>query len=307
MTLAYTLLTTLFVFMLWQEMRNPVQLLIGRLWVTAGLFAVYLLYRCHPERYTLLLRYLYPLFLLSFWYPDTYEFCQLFCNLDHIFAAADAALFGCQPSLLFSEMLPSKLWSELFHMGYFAYYPMIFAGVLAPLFLGDKALFRRAGYVVLTSFFVYYLIYLFLPVTGPQYYFCAVGEDVVRTGRFPEVFHYFRAHTDMLPSPGVDGLFRTLVEASQATGERPTAAFPSSHVGISTILMFLLLRTRRWLAAVALPFYVLLCGATVYIQAHYLIDVFAGWVSAVVIYCAVSYSWEHWGERLGTVRPAGRG
>lgn len=33
-----------------------------------------------------------------------------------------------------------------------------------------------------------------------------------------------------------------------------------------------------------LPFYIFLCLATVYIQAHYLIDAIAGLISAVVIY-----------------------
>jgi membrane-associated phospholipid phosphatase len=68
-------------------------------------------------------------------------------------------------------------------------------------------------------------------------------------------------------------------------GERPTAAFPSSHVGITTILMFLAWRTRcKPLFWVMMPFYILMCFATVYIQAHYAIDVIAGWISAIVIY-----------------------
>lgn len=33
-----------------------------------------------------------------------------------------------------------------------------------------------------------------------------------------------------------------------------------------------------------LPFYIFLCLATVYIQAHYLIDAIAGLISAVIIY-----------------------
>ena len=41
--------------------------------------------------------------------------------------------------------------------------------------------------------------------------------------------------------PGGRELFvRTLVEQAQAGGERPTAAFPSSHVGAATVLMLLM-------------------------------------------------------------------
>ena len=49
--------------------------------------------------------------------------------------------------------------------------------------------------------------------------------------------------------------------------------------------MILAVRTRnRVLPLVLLPFYVLLCCATVYIQAHYLIDAIAGFISAFVVY-----------------------
>ena len=99
----------------------------------------------------------------------------------------------------------------------------------------------------------------------------------------------------LLPGPGFEkGLFYQLVEASQEVGERPTAAFPSSHVGISTISMIMAYRVNRKLCWFLMPFYVLLCCATVYIQAHYLIDVFAGWISAIGIYILATWMYKHW-------------
>lgn len=282
-TLAYTLLTSVLIAFLWSGMNHPEALLQGRALVAAGIAFTCGLYRFAPCRATLLLRHIYPLTLLGYWYPDTYEFCQLFPNLDHVFAAADLALFGCQPSLTFSRLLPSKLWSELFHMGYFSYYPLIALTVLSPL-LTDRRRFGRTAFVVLASFFMYYLIYLFLPVAGPQYYFHAIGSEAAEAGRFATLGDYFRYHTEMNASPGPDGLFRRLVEATQASGERPTAAFPSSHVGMSTVLMLLLRANRRTLAWCALPFYLLLCGATVYIEAHYLVDVLGGLLTAFLFY-----------------------
>ena len=282
-TLAYTLFTTLLILLLWGRMTDPSQLVHGRVLVVAGLVATRIIYMWMPTRGTLLLRYLYPLSLLAYWYPDTYEFCQIFGNLDHVFAAADQALFGCQPALAFYTLLPGKVWSELFHLGYFSYYPLIALTVLAPLFT-DRCLFGRTAFVVLVSFFLYYLIYLFLPVAGPQYYFHAIGLDAVRAGHFPAVGDWFRFHTELGPSPTPEGLFRNLVESTQASGERPTAAFPSSHVGVSTILMLLLWRNRRALMLAVLPLYVLLCASTVYIEAHYLIDVFGGLASAFLFF-----------------------
>ena len=76
-----------------------------------------------------------------------------------------------------------------------------------------------------------------------------------------------------------------MVEDAKAAGERPTAAFPSSHVGIATICMLLAWRTKnKMLLFILLPFYVFLCMATVYIQAHYAIDVIAGLITGVAFY-----------------------
>lgn len=291
-TLAYTLFTAVLILIFWQRMNNPWQLIEGRAFVVGGMLLLGLFDYLRPNKYILFLRYLFPLSLLGYWYPDTYEFCQLFPNLDYVFAAADYSLFGCQPSLTFSQWLPQKVWSELFHMGYFSYYLLIVMTVLTPLFT-DKKQFSRTAFVVLASFFLYYLIYLFLPVAGPQYYFHAVGTDVIQSGHFPQLGDYFRYHTELAPSPGPEGFFRELVEATQKSGERPTAAFPSSHVGASTVLMLLLWRLRRPMFCLALPFYFFLCCATVYIQAHYLVDVFGGLVTAVIFFCATDkfYTW----------------
>lgn len=278
-TLLYTAFTTLLIVFLWADMSDVWRLFVGRAFVVGGTVFFLALYKWLPSRLTLLLRYLFPLTLLGYWYPDTYEFCRVFPNLDYVFAEADCVLFGCQPALEFSRRVTQKLWSELFHMGYFAYYPLIALTVLAPLFC-NKKYFSKTAFCVLACFFFYYLIYLFVPVAGPQYYFYAIGEGMAHSGHFPQLGDYFRFHTELAPGPGPEGFFHSLVETTQQSGERPTAAFPSSHVGMSTVLLFLLWRTRRWLCLVALPFYVLLCCATVYIQAHYLIDVVGGLVTA---------------------------
>ena len=125
-----------------------------------------------------------------------------------------------------------------------------------------------------------------MPVTGPQYYYLAAGVDQIAQGNFPNVGDYFATHTEALTIPGwKDGFFYQCVASAHAAGERPTAAFPSSHVGVTTILLLLAWHARnRKLLYTLLPFYVLMCFATVYIQAHYAVDVIGGWISALVIY-----------------------
>lgn len=56
---------------------------------------------------------------------------------------------------------------------------------------------------------------------------------------------------------------------------------------------------NRKLVYILLPFYAFLCMATVYIQAHYLIDALAGFVSAVVIYFLLMYLSKGMTENVG--------
>ena len=283
--MAITLITMLFTY---TKVVNPESMLWGRLRVLAMTIALWGVYRMIPCRVTKMIRIMAQIALLAWWYPDTYEINRMFPNLDHVFAGWEQELFGCQPALLFAKAMPWAVVSELMSMGYFMYYPMIAAVVLFYFFCRYYEA-ERACFVMLTSFFIYYLIFIYVPVVGPTFYYDAVGVDEIAKGIFPAMGDYFNSHTDCLPTPGyTKGIFYQLVEDAKEAGERPTAAFPSSHVGVSTICMLLAWHSgNRKLLFVMLPFYVFLCMATVYIQAHYLIDALAGFVSAVVIYFAL--------------------
>ena len=75
------------------------------------------------------------------------------------------------------------------HLGYASYYPMI--GVVAFYFFFYRYQeFERMAFIILASFMLYYVIFIFLPVTGPQYYYMAVGVDQIAQGHFPAVSGY---------------------------------------------------------------------------------------------------------------------
>lgn len=286
--LAYTVLTSLVIIVCYTHTVNPEAMVWGRLRVVFTMGLLWAVYRLLPCRLTLMARVVVQMALLAWWYPDTYELNRMFANMDHVFAQWEQTLFGCQPALLFSEVLPWPLFSELMDMGYAAYYPMI---VLTALFyfLWRYKEFYRATFVIMAAFFAYYVVFIFVPVTGPTFYFNAIGVDKALAGVFPAVGDYFNSHQDCLPSPGyADGLFYQLVEDAKAAGERPTAAFPSSHVGISTVLMLLAWHAgSRRLFFIMLPFFVLMFFATVYIQAHYAIDALAGLVSGALLFAVL--------------------
>ena len=293
-SLIYNAITTILIVLLYSRMDHPGMMLVERAGIVVITFALIYLYQKYPCRLSAFVRMAVQMSFLVYWYPDTFEFNRLFPNLDHLFASAEQTLFGCQPALEFMNLCPSIWFSEPFNMGYFFYYPMI-AIVVIYYFIFRFEWFEKVSFVMVTSFFIYYLIYIFVPVAGPQFYFPAIGMDNVMIENFLSIGDYFNHNDVLLPGPNFDqGLFYELVEASQEVGERPTAAFPSSHVGISTISMIMAWRVNRNLCYGLAPFYVLLCCATVYIQAHYLIDVFAGLISAVCIYMLSTWMYKRW-------------
>ena len=282
---AYLAFTLLIIFFTYTKLENPDTMVWGRIRIAAITAGMWFVYRILPCRLTLFLRITVQLALLGWWYPDTYEINRILPNLDHVFARWEQDMFGCHPALLFHEALPWPVASELMSMGYAAYYPMI-VFIVVYYFIFRYHDYQRTAFVILTAFFAFYLVYIFLPVTGPTFYYNAVGLGSIEQGIFPNVHYHFNYVQDCLPTPGyADGVFYQMVESAKAAGERPTAAFPSSHVGISTIIMLLAWRTGdRRMFFILLPFYVLLCLSTVYIQAHYAIDAIAGLVSGVVLY-----------------------
>ena len=284
---AYLLFTLVLMAMWRQQLVNPADMLIGRAcWLTATL-AAWGFYCWRPSRWAMLLRVTVQLAFLSWWYPDTYELNRVLPNLDHHFASIEQALFGCQPALVFSQQVSWGWFSELMCLGYVSYFPLIVLVTLYYFFRRNDE-FVKASSVIITSFFVYYVIFVLVPVTGPQFYYPAVGFDTIAAGVFPDLGNWFMTHDFRMSAPGwSDGFFYHLLDVTHDSGERPTAAFPSSHVGITTILFLLALRTRcRWLSGTILFFLILMCFSTVYIFAHYLVDVIAGLVTGVLFYYA---------------------
>jgi membrane-associated phospholipid phosphatase len=126
--------------------------------------------------------------------------------------------------------------------------------------------FEKFSFIILNSYYIYYLIFVIIPAEGPQFY---------------------------LPSPlnqiEAQGIFGYLIKWIQSFGEAPTAAFPSSHIGISLILLILLFKRHKTLFIVLLPFCFTLVFSTIYIKAHYFVDVVGGVVSAPAVLLISNY------------------
>ena len=283
--MGYLLLTLLMMAVLWDKLVSPEQMIKGRITFVLVTLAAWGVYWLKPCRLTIFLRIAVQMVFLSWWYPDTYELNRMLPNLDHMFAGCEQAVFGCQPALLFAQKVPWGWFSELMCMGYISYFPMMTILLIYYFFYRYNE-FLKAAFVLLGAFFIFYVIFIFLPVTGPQFYYLAVGPEKIAAGVFPNLGDWFLTHSERMAVPGwTDGFFYHILEMAHNAGERPTAAFPSSHVGITTVVMLLAHHAHcRKLVLGMLPFYILMCLSTVYILAHYAIDALTGLFTGVVLY-----------------------
>ena len=288
--MGYLLLTLVMMAFLWDKLPNTGEMIRGRLQYVVVTLAIWGVYRLWPCRLTMFLRILVQMLFLGWWYPDTYELNRALPNLDHLFASWEQSLFGCQPALVFAEKVPYGWFSELMCLGYVSYFPLMLI-VYLYYFIHRYHEFQMTAFIVMASFFAYYVVFILLPVTGPQFYYLAVGTERIAEGVFPSLGDWFLTHSERMAAPGwSDGFCYHLLDLTHDAGERPTAAFPSSHVGVTTVVFLLALRTRcRALIFTVLPFYVLMCLSTVYILAHYAIDAIAGFFTGILLYAVLLF------------------
>jgi len=243
------------------KVENPVIYFGIRFGIATLMILLAWIHNVSRNRVVKFIRYFFPFVLLSYWYPETYYFNNfIFGNLDHQFVKIDYLLFGCQPSLEFSKYLPWAWFSELMYFGYFSYF-FIFFGTAIWCYIFHKELIDKTIFVFVGSFYLFYIVFAILPVVGPQFYFMTPLNEV------PDGY-----------------LFCKLMRFLQSFGEKPTGAFPSSHVGITFTVVIFIAQHCRVLLKYALPLFAILVLSTVYIKAHYLIDVIGGLASVAITY-----------------------
>ena len=223
-------------------------------------FLLYYFYKKKSNPVIMLLRYTYPLIFSGYFYSETVYYNTLFFHtIDPLLVRADEAMFGMQPSLVFSEVFSGRLFSELMYFGYFIFYVLI-AGFTLYVFVRKRSGFERLIFELTFSMYAFYLLFCMIPSAGPQFHF-AYPDNVV-----PDAY-----------------VFASVVHFIQKIAEHPTGAFPSSHVGISVIMLIL---SRKYIPRffhVIWPFVFILILSTVYIKAHYVVDVIGGLIVAPLI------------------------
>ncbi|MGC8743312.1 MAG: phosphatase PAP2 family protein [Verrucomicrobiia bacterium] len=277
-TQIYIILTGLFI-LFGHNNLGPYWLLLFLIHI-GTLFAIHLLVKnqekLKPGSLLEFLRLYYPIPLYIGFYRETGVLNQVFVSgyFDPFFIKLEEQLFGFQPSLQFMERLPYLWISEIFYTSYFSYYLMI-AGVGLWLFLKNKQQFHHFVSIVSFVFYCCFIIYIFLPVVGPRIFYRELVPIEIPKEVAPEIMPVF-------PAAVQSGLFYKIMGFIYDCFEAPGAAFPSSHVAVALTTVYFSFKYLRKIRYLHLVVALLLCASTVYCRYHYLVDVFAGALTALI-------------------------
>jgi membrane-associated phospholipid phosphatase len=213
------------------------------------------------------IREIYPLLLL----PALYSELDILNSVpvavhDPLVQQWEQLLFGSQISREWWQAAPSRFWSTILHSAYLSYYLIISAPALYFAWRGDLPAVRRFVLVVITTFVICYLVFIFFPVAGPYYEFARPAA-------------WF---TNNLPA--------RLTYEALAGGSSYGAAFPSSHVAAALAATLAAARSSPRLGLLlAIPTLLLTIGV-VYCQMHYGVDAIAGLGIGALVTWMVSYT-----------------
>ncbi len=183
-------------------------------------------------------------------------------DFDATLAAFDYRLFGVNPTVWLERFTWPPL-TEILQLTYSTYYflPIILGAVLWSKGWFDK--FRFWVFIVVLGFYLSYLGYIAVPAIGPRFLSSIVAAQTK-------------------PLTGVL-FFSTIREALDRAEGTTRDCFPSGHAELTLLVLFYARAFHRRVFWWLLPLGTGVIVSTVYLRYHYVIDVVAGALLAVVI------------------------
>ncbi|ACI21467.1 phosphatase PAP2 family protein [Thermodesulfovibrio yellowstonii] len=197
-------------------------------------------------------------------------------DIDEILLKLDYSILGFYPYVYF-ERIANPFFTELMQISYCVYYILPFLIGVYLIKNGNKKEFYRALFIVLFCYYLSYVGYMIFPALGPRY-------------SIPHMFHN-----------DLSGLFLAdrIKDFLNSLEGIKRDAFPSGHVGISLVVLFLMLKYSRklfWLSLIPVLFLIV---STIYCRYHYFTDVLGGIILAVVSLSIGNLYYNFWLTRNG--------
>lgn len=179
---------------------------------------------------------------------------------DPLVAGWEAALFG-SPAMELAGRFPSVALSEVLHLAYIAFYPIIYVPPAILFFRGRHEEFVTTAIAIGAAATLCYTVFTYFPVQGPRYFGPPQG----------------------VPS----GPIRAFTLAILENGSSQGTAFPSSHLAIAACQAVVTLRFQPRLGIVVTVLAAGLGLGAVYGGFHYGIDMVVGGAVGVGVALAV--------------------
>lgn len=261
---AYVLLIALLVVIFRGRVDLWWQLLIGHALAVSAI--VLLAYVSRGNRYSLV-RGWYPVAFIPLTYKELTYLIPLINprQFDAELAELDFAMLGAHATL-WIERLTFPLLTEVLQICYACYYflPIILGAVLWRKGRFDR--FYFFVFIIVLAFYLSYLGYVAVPVIGPRFY--------------PPI-----QEAQSFPLTGV-WLYQTIRETLDQAEGRTFDCFPSGHTALTLLVLYYARRFHRRTFWWLLPVGSALVFSTVYLRYHYVIDVIAGALLALLVVLA---------------------
>jgi|GEM_PF-813688 len=228
-------------------------------------------------------------------------FSDIFPLIDVELMHMDEVIFGAQPTLWLERFL-HPLVIDYFMVAYalFLVYPYFYLFYLYQ--KNQLPVFHRAMLAQILSLFVALTMFITLPAKGPRHTFEAANHHEYATQNLPEYTLPLQGiHSDfLLRWTGKASLFQLQYDMWNQIERVKTDCLPSMHTCLCLIVLIYAIRYRhlfKW-KKVSLAFWIIgnlsLFFSTVYLRYHWVVDVIAGALLAVVIYYLTEYLYARW-------------
>lgn len=194
-------------------------------------------------------------------------------DIDFLLIKIDFFIFGQHPSLWIERFI-TPWFTDLMSLAYLSYYfiPVILISVL---YLKDKMKeFNNAMFVLAFGYYLSFVGYIIFPAIGPR-------------------FTLENLYSIQLKGSFITDFVRDTLNALE---HNKRDCMPSGHTQIVLMVLYLALRYEKLLFYIFLPIVCLLILSTVYLRYHYVIDLFAGFIFAVVSILVSESIYKKWGK-----------
>ncbi|MCE5195096.1 MAG: phosphatase PAP2 family protein [Nitrospiraceae bacterium] len=195
-------------------------------------------------------------------------------DVDPFLIKFDYMMFGVHPTVALEKIINPVL-TDIFQLSYTSYYFLpIILGIALIKGKKDKE-FDRSLFLVLFCFYLSYIGYILMPALGPRF-----TIDHLQT---QELQGFLITEPIQKLLNDLEGIKRD--------------AFPSGHTAVTLTVLYLSYRFKRILFWIFLPLVAGLVFATVYCRYHYVVDVIAGIVLAILTIMIGEWYYNQWEKK----------